>query len=186
MFAQHLPERLENFGQAARMFPVLGAGNRSLRERDGAGFFKADDAVAGAAQRRINAQDDLRREARDAGRGARDINAQRFAAEALLHLFELLPGNAHAKRLPAAARRQKQKRRQVALAAFAGNTGGEPYFSRSELRDGPGDGDGAEGVELRGVANTDGVELRGLVNTDGAWLRWLFSTGRTDFVSAGD
>ena len=34
-----------------------------------------------------------------------------FSAETLLHLLELLHGNAHAKRLPARARGQKEKRR---------------------------------------------------------------------------
>jgi len=118
ILAQHLTERLENFGKAARMLPFFGAGNRPLCERDRICFFKADDAVAGAAQRRINAKNDLGdgagREARGIGQGHR---ARFFAAEALLQLLELLPGNAHAKRLPAAARRQKQKRREVAIAA---------------------------------------------------------------------
>jgi hypothetical protein len=39
------------------------------------------------------------------------------AVQAFLHLLKLLPGNAHANRLPAAARRQKQKRRAIAGAA---------------------------------------------------------------------
>jgi len=51
------------------------------------------------------------------GRWALDISARRFAIEALLHLLELLPGNAHAKRLPPPAQRQKEKRRELMLAA---------------------------------------------------------------------
>src|ERR1039458_3061658 len=51
------------------------------------------------------------------GRGNRD-DTRRLAFEARLHLLELSHGNSHAKRLPATARRQKQKRRDVSIAAL--------------------------------------------------------------------
>src|ERR1035441_10486147 len=50
------------------------------------------------------------------GHGDRD--GARPAVEARLHLLELSHGNSHAKRLPATARRQKQKRRDVSIAAL--------------------------------------------------------------------
>jgi hypothetical protein len=53
------------------------------------------------------------------GRGNRGA-ARGPAVEARLHLLELSDGNAHAKRLPAMARRQKEKRRDVAIAALSG------------------------------------------------------------------
>ena len=89
-----------------------------MHERFVIWFSGANDAKACAAQRWVNAENDLRREARGVGREARDINARRFAVEAFLHLLKLLPGDTHANRLPAAARRQKQKRRAVARAAL--------------------------------------------------------------------
>src|ERR1035437_899255 len=52
------------------------------------------------------------------GRGDRD-DARLFAAETRFHLLELLHGNSHAKMLPAEAGGQKEKRREVAIAAFA-------------------------------------------------------------------
>lgn len=55
------------------------------------------------------------------GRNGNDSGARRLAIKPLLHLLKLLPGNAHAKRLPAQTNRQKQKRRDGEVAALMKN-----------------------------------------------------------------
>ena len=95
------------------MFPTGRAGNRAVRQRERMRFGQANHAVAGAAQRRVHAEND----AMGAGRGAqrrcenRRDRTRGSAAEALLHLFKLPPRDAHARILPAAEGLQKQKRR---------------------------------------------------------------------------
>jgi hypothetical protein len=76
-------------------------------------FGKANDAVAGPAQRGIEAEN----HAMGIGRGAqrcfknRRGHARGNTAEALPHLFKLPTRNTHARILPAVERLQKQKRR---------------------------------------------------------------------------
>jgi len=75
---------------------------------DGAG--QADDSVSGAAERRIDAQDDLTRTVGSPHRGHRDNRPRRLAVDPVFHLLELAQGDSHAEILPAAAKLQKQKR----------------------------------------------------------------------------
>ena len=68
-------------------------------------FGEANYAVAGAAERRVNPQDHVMRgEGRPQGgcQYRRYRRAHRRAAKALLHLFKLPTGDAHAPILPAA------------------------------------------------------------------------------------
>ena len=91
-----------------------------MRQRDRMRFGEPDDAVAGAAQRRVHAENDA------VGIGGGPENrfkdrqgcASRNAADALLHLFKLPTRDAHAPMLPATAGLQKQKRRTSLLAVL--------------------------------------------------------------------
>ena len=58
-YSHNLAERLGNFGQTARVRPRRRTGNRPVRQGFGKRFRQLDDAIARAAQRRINAEDDL-------------------------------------------------------------------------------------------------------------------------------
>ena len=82
-----------------------------MAKRDRMWFRLADDAVAGAPQGRIHAKNHTVGRGRrpQAGCQKRRRGTRGRAAEALLHLFELLPGNAHARILPAVEKMRKQK-----------------------------------------------------------------------------
>ena len=85
------------------MFPRGWAGDGAHRQRRGLRLAEPDHAVTGAAQRRVNAQNDPVR--LGGGRGA--VGRGRDASPpggALTHLLELLRGDAHARDCARAAR----------------------------------------------------------------------------------
>src|SRR5882757_6992119 len=92
-----------------------------MRQRDRSRPAGADDAITGAAQRRVNAQNRLRDGRRVAGDGGNN-SARRFAGDAFLHLFKLAQRDSHAEILPAQRRLKKQKRRDAFTAASVGGT----------------------------------------------------------------
>lgn len=82
-----------------------------MAEGDRVWFCPANDAVAGAPQGRIHTENHTVGGGRhpQACRKNRRRGTRGRAAEALLHLFELPPGNAHARILPAVEKMRKQK-----------------------------------------------------------------------------
>ena len=77
-------------------------------------FARDNDAIARAAQRRVNPENHANRLGAR-GRRRRDgtVGAPRSrAAQAILHLFKLPQGDAHEEMLPATADLQKEKRRR--------------------------------------------------------------------------
>jgi hypothetical protein len=90
-----------------------------VRQRQRMRSGETEDAVAGAAQRRVNAKNHaVRIDGRTrVGLENRHGRTARSAAEALFHLFKLPQRNAHAWILPAAEKQQKQKCR-ASLPAF--------------------------------------------------------------------
>ena len=59
VFFNFFAERPGNFCEAARAFPVFWTGNRAMRQCFGKRSGRLDEAVTGAAQRRIYAEDDF-------------------------------------------------------------------------------------------------------------------------------
>ena len=115
MFLDGFAQGLGNFDKAAGAFPAGRAGNGAVRQGFRKRLGQFDDAEAGAAQRRVHAENDAMR----IGSGAqcrrknRRDRAGGSAAEAFLHLFKLPPRDAHQRILPAAAGLQKKKRRAL-------------------------------------------------------------------------
>jgi hypothetical protein len=96
MLAQHITKCLRYRQQATRMRPRGRTGNRSVRESQWMWFSKADDTIAGAAQRRIEPKYDLVHSCAGPHRFKHGPDAARCcAAQTILDLFELLKGNAH-------------------------------------------------------------------------------------------
>ena len=97
------------------MRPGRGARNRTMRQCQRMGFGKANDAVAGPAQRRIEAENHAMGIGGSAQRYFKNRcrPARRNAAEALPHLFELPRRDAHVRNLPAVEGLQKQKPRNA-------------------------------------------------------------------------
>ena len=96
------------------MRPSGGTGDGAVGQGDRPDAFQADHAITGAAQGRVNAQNHAVGKAAAARRcnRFREPGARRFAADPLLHLFKLLPGDAHKLILPVAEMFRKEKRRR--------------------------------------------------------------------------
>ena len=83
------------------MSPAGRTGNRAVRERMRMGLRHANHAVARAAQRRVDAEDDLMIDwGRTKGGGENRRRAAPSGADAAFHLFKLLRRDAHAARVP--------------------------------------------------------------------------------------
>jgi hypothetical protein len=97
MLAQDIAQHLRNLGQATRVRPGGGAGNRAVRQRLRMWLAELDHSIASSSQRRIQPEDDPVRCGRAGGGGLDDRlrAATRSAAHAILHLFELLKRDAH-------------------------------------------------------------------------------------------
>src|SRR2546425_11707832 len=96
MLLQYFAQAMNNFHEAARTRPTARTGNsavrQSVRERPG----PSNHTVAGAAQRRIEAENNLVRISVVYGRAFEDSGGQAArAAKAVLHLLKLLRRNAH-------------------------------------------------------------------------------------------
>ena len=78
-----------------------------MRQRSRVRAAGLDDAKAGAAQRRVNAQNNPMKRALGRSRNKNGQSLARFAAHALFHFFKLAKRDAHMFMLPVAGKLQK-------------------------------------------------------------------------------
>src|SRR5438105_4437124 len=112
MLLQHFAQAMDNFHEAARTRPTARTGNGAVRQGVRKRFGPSNHAIAGAAQRRIEAENNLVRISVVYGRAFEDSGGQAArAAEAVLHLLKLLRRNAHRGNSANCRRIAKEQRR---------------------------------------------------------------------------
>src|SRR5262245_20108203 len=93
---EDVAQGLDDFYEAAGMFPSGGTGDGSVREGSRSWVHQPNDAITGAAKGRVEAEHDLLPRVGSASNG-REYRRRSApgAAKALLHLLKLLRRNAH-------------------------------------------------------------------------------------------